>query len=236
MSDILKYTTGVQQTVGQILKAAREAKQISIGEVSQNLLISKKIITAIEEDDYSKIPAQVYAEGYLKAYAQFLQIPVHTIIANFRRLNVYATAELKHRTEPRRQQYSVKPDKLQNLLTLLRKQNLSFIAIGLLALLVLGMLIFYIGKQVAGKNTEVISVPSITNSLATESNKLVSEESAPMVAEVDSENYMVEPKNFNKIQHKKTQRHSNTLILEPNSPKSSSLVDEPRLILTKPKI
>lgn len=83
------------QTPGQMLKAAREAKNISIVDVSQRLLLSKQIITAIEADDYSKIYAKVYAEGYLKAYANFLQLPVDQIIEGFRSLNIYSESEVE---------------------------------------------------------------------------------------------------------------------------------------------
>lgn len=83
------------QTPGQTLKAAREAKNISIADVSQRLLLSKQIITAIEVDDYSKIYAKVYAEGYLKAYANFLQLPADQIIESFRSLNIYSESEVE---------------------------------------------------------------------------------------------------------------------------------------------
>ncbi|MDR1012353.1 MAG: helix-turn-helix domain-containing protein [Coxiellaceae bacterium] len=80
----------LQQTPGKMFREARESQQISLNDVAKVLLLSKRIITAIEEDDYSKIAAAVYAEGYLKAYAKFLQLPVKDILASYHRLNAYS--------------------------------------------------------------------------------------------------------------------------------------------------
>lgn len=89
MNDDLSVANILVETPGQMIKDARVAKQISVAEVVQKLLLSKQIVAALEDDDYSKISAPVYAEGYLRAYAQFLQIPVDIILKSFRKLDVY---------------------------------------------------------------------------------------------------------------------------------------------------
>lgn len=87
MNDPEKLVSG-NLSLGQQLRAAREAHSYSMGDVAQQLLLSKQIITDLENDDYSKIAAPVYAKGYLKAYAQFLQLPIDEILRKFDELNV----------------------------------------------------------------------------------------------------------------------------------------------------
>lgn len=91
----------VSQTPGQILKAARKAKQLSIGEVAEKLMLGKQIIAAIEDDNYEKISAQVYAEGYLRSYAQILDLSAVEIIDSFRQLKFYSDETEKKPVNPK---------------------------------------------------------------------------------------------------------------------------------------
>ncbi len=159
-NDSLEVIDIATQTPGQIIKATREARRISISEVVQRLLLSKQVILALEDDNYSKIPAQVYAEGYLKAYAQFLQIPSDTIIKSFRRLNVYPSFETKKAASN-----SLVECKF-DLKGLLEKQKARIILSGLAGVLVLSIVTFFAVKLFAGKDAEMAS----TLNAATTSN------------------------------------------------------------------
>jgi|WetSurMetagenome_2_1015567.scaffolds.fasta_scaffold92451_2 cytoskeleton protein RodZ len=74
-------------SVGQRLRRAREAMKLTITDISQQLLISKKNLIALESDDYSTIPAEVYVRGYLRSYAKFLKLPIDEILANYNENN-----------------------------------------------------------------------------------------------------------------------------------------------------
>lgn len=87
--NIIKNIDISSKTPGQIFKAAREDSGISMEEVTQALLLNKNVIHALETDDYSNIVAKVYAEGYIKAYAAFLHLPVAAMLESFRKLNLY---------------------------------------------------------------------------------------------------------------------------------------------------
>ena len=89
MSSIQKTVKPTQKTLGQILQAAREDRQLSIHDITQRLLLNKQVIVDIENDDYGKIPAKVYAEGYLRAYAKLLNLSVDDVLNNFRSLDLY---------------------------------------------------------------------------------------------------------------------------------------------------
>jgi len=56
------------------LKKARIEAGYSIDKVADDLKIRKQYLQAIEEEDYSTLPAQVYRDGYTKLYAKYLGI------------------------------------------------------------------------------------------------------------------------------------------------------------------
>ena len=157
MNNILESIDTSQHTPGQIIKAAREARQISLSEVAQRLLLSKQIIAAIEEDNYTKIPAKVYAEGYLKAYAQFLQIPIDGLLESFRRLNIYTDAEIKPETNA--------PVKNSGLNELLKGRRINFVLLIVLLILTLGLLMSLVIKSFVHKNTEATNISNAPSSV-----------------------------------------------------------------------
>ncbi|MCX6992130.1 MAG: helix-turn-helix domain-containing protein [Kiritimatiellaeota bacterium] len=57
------------QSIGQILKAARERRQISIADVVVATKMSSTFVKAIEADDFDALVAPVYARGFIKLYA-----------------------------------------------------------------------------------------------------------------------------------------------------------------------
>ncbi|MEK7544124.1 MAG: helix-turn-helix domain-containing protein [Patescibacteria group bacterium] len=73
------------KTVGSILKEAREAKHLTFEQAELSTKIRAKFLAGIESDDYSSLPSQAYAKGFVKNYAEFLGIPAPTILAFFRR-------------------------------------------------------------------------------------------------------------------------------------------------------
>jgi len=74
---------------GLVLQQARVAHNLSQAEVAKRILVSKQTIIDIENDDYSKIAAPIYAKGYLTAYAKILQLNPDEILASFEALNVF---------------------------------------------------------------------------------------------------------------------------------------------------
>jgi len=68
---------------GNLLKAAREAQDISIEAVSKYLHLTVPTILSIEADYYEKMPAPVYVRGYLRRYAQFVKLDPEEILNAF---------------------------------------------------------------------------------------------------------------------------------------------------------
>ncbi len=59
-------------TVGECLKKKREEKEISIKEISEKLKIKTSYLEDLEENNYDKLPPDVYVKGFIRSYAQFV--------------------------------------------------------------------------------------------------------------------------------------------------------------------
>jgi len=68
---------------GEILKAAREAKGLSLNEVGLSLKISSKVLKAIEDGDDSHLPAKTFLRGFVKSYATFLRLDADKVLEQF---------------------------------------------------------------------------------------------------------------------------------------------------------
>jgi cytoskeletal protein RodZ len=118
----------VTLSLGKQLSKAREARHLSENDVAQQLLLSKQLIIDLENDNYSRIVAPVYARGYLKAYAGFLGLSVDNILADFEKLNIYSQPKLESTTSTEVQKNRIK---------LLQNRWVRWSAIGGLVLLIL---------------------------------------------------------------------------------------------------
>lgn len=73
------------KTVGQILKAERLKVGFTLEQVERATHIRSKFLLAIEADDYPRMLASPYTQGFIKNYSEFLGLRSHTLLALFRR-------------------------------------------------------------------------------------------------------------------------------------------------------
>jgi cytoskeleton protein RodZ len=66
---------------GAQLRQAREAKGLDANAVADELRILRSQFRAMEQDDYHLFTADVFAKGYLRAYANFLQLDAEPLLA-----------------------------------------------------------------------------------------------------------------------------------------------------------
>jgi len=69
-----------QQTIGSRLREAREGKGLSLEDVARTTRISRGYLQALEEDDSDKLPSEAYARGFLRVYAQFLNVAAEELV------------------------------------------------------------------------------------------------------------------------------------------------------------
>ena len=62
------------QSVGQLLQEARLSRGLRVEDVAQHLRMSVRQITALEEDDYSKLSGGTFLRGFVRNYAKLVRI------------------------------------------------------------------------------------------------------------------------------------------------------------------
>ena len=69
--------------IGDTLRKAREKKKISVRDVENETSIRSVYIDAIEKGEYDKLPGEVYAKGFIKNYANFLNLNGEELVRQF---------------------------------------------------------------------------------------------------------------------------------------------------------
>lgn len=72
-------------TVGEYLRALREFKGLTLGELADSTRIRRQYLQGIEEGDRSSLPARPFAIGYVRSYAQALGIDGDAAAARFKK-------------------------------------------------------------------------------------------------------------------------------------------------------
>ncbi len=67
-------------TVGERLKKKREEKGISIKEVGERLKVKADYLSNLEENNYDKLPPDVYVKGFIKGYAALVGFDAREMI------------------------------------------------------------------------------------------------------------------------------------------------------------
>ncbi|MES2719765.1 MAG: helix-turn-helix domain-containing protein [Pseudomonadota bacterium] len=68
-------------TPGQKLRLAREARGLSLDDVTAETNLSPKYLQALEADDYAALPGLAFARGYARRYAQLVHLDGSALIA-----------------------------------------------------------------------------------------------------------------------------------------------------------
>ncbi len=71
----------MQTTVGAYLQSIRKAKDLTLDQVSQATKVRIPYLQALEDDEINLLPSKVQGRGYLRLYADFLDIPVQPLLA-----------------------------------------------------------------------------------------------------------------------------------------------------------
>jgi cytoskeletal protein RodZ len=72
-------------TVGDILRRARLKKKLTIQDVENSIRVSAQHLTAIEENRLEMLPGRIYALGFIKAYAELVEIDSAKLLALLKR-------------------------------------------------------------------------------------------------------------------------------------------------------
>ena len=69
--------------IGETLRRERERQKLSLKDIEQGTSIRSAYIEAIETGEYDKLPGEVYAKGFIKNYANFLNLNSEALVKEF---------------------------------------------------------------------------------------------------------------------------------------------------------
>ena len=76
------------EAIGAKFQTAREAKGYTIEQVARDTHISKRFLQAIEVEDFDEFPGEPYLLGFLRSYAEFLDLDSREVVSLYRNLKL----------------------------------------------------------------------------------------------------------------------------------------------------
>jgi Helix-turn-helix domain len=99
VSSLKTTTNGVHMSeLGDILRSAREKKNVSLAEASRVTRIKLPFLEALEDGEYGLLPGLVYVTGFLRNYANYLGLQPDDIVQEYYALTPPAQASVKAAT------------------------------------------------------------------------------------------------------------------------------------------
>ncbi len=85
------------ETLGQILRSARLAQDLTVEQLSTELRIEAKQLNALEQNRFEQIGVPVFVKGYLKQYGLRLGLDVRDLLALYYKQTTLADVEIQPR-------------------------------------------------------------------------------------------------------------------------------------------
>ena len=79
--------------LGEVLRAAREAKELDLIRVERDTKIRERYLSALERGEYRELPGAVYTKGFLRNYGSYLGLDPEYLIDLYRLETSAASAE-----------------------------------------------------------------------------------------------------------------------------------------------
>lgn len=73
-------------TLGKYLSDARKARDLDLRDAAQQTRISVNYLKALEEEDFSRLPGEVFVKGFLKNYSRFLHLDESEVMQKYAEL------------------------------------------------------------------------------------------------------------------------------------------------------
>lgn len=74
------------QSLGQKLRAAREARGLSISDVAEQTRIAPLYIESIERDDYKPLPGGIFNKGFVRSFARCVGFDEQEALADYKKI------------------------------------------------------------------------------------------------------------------------------------------------------
>lgn len=77
--------------LGNTLRQAREARELTLREVEWATRIKTEYLAALESEEFDSLPGAVYARGFLRSYAAYLGLDAEPLISEYNAVHAGAT-------------------------------------------------------------------------------------------------------------------------------------------------
>lgn len=209
---------GSANSLGEQLRRAREARNISLREISEQSRISMRFLEAIEVDDYKSLPGGIFNRSFIKSYAKHVGYnegeALEAYARTAREQGVATDEQVATIHQPR--VYTDNNSTRSPLVTIL----VSFVVLAILSLVVYAGLRGY-QRRVALRTQTATPDTTANNQAATQ--QTVSSPVATSPAPAASTNFNVEVKSRGErvwIRTRADEGESTELILNPNDAKN----------------
>jgi cytoskeleton protein RodZ len=85
--------------IGQLLRQAREEKQLSLADVERETKIRVRYLEALETENFGLLPGTVYMFGFVRSYASFLGLDAEEVISRLKK-EYQSEQEVQVETKP----------------------------------------------------------------------------------------------------------------------------------------
>lgn len=92
--------TNSPESPGSLLKAKRIESDFTIEQITADTKISASVIRAIEQDDFTALPAPAFTKGFYALYAQSLGLDVEEVVGLYQTLHSGQTNKKKKEVAP----------------------------------------------------------------------------------------------------------------------------------------
>jgi cytoskeletal protein RodZ len=177
-------------TVGQIFKKARIAQGLNIDQIATHLNIGSTHLDAIEADDSTALPPKVYAVGFVRAYADLLQLDAEKMAYLFK-VQFYG----KKQTDDQKKVVKTDGKKLNVWDVVGQKANLIPMAIVSIVMIVgaICAVIFLLFWVLGADHTQRMVIPEIPQALLEEQSTESVESFIPKTTSNDDKTKPIEP-------------------------------------------
>ena len=195
-------------TVGECLKRKREELGISIKDLGDKLKIKTSYLEDLEENNYEKLPPDVYVKGFIKSYSELVGFNPEKMIELFKK-----EKEIENKVESRNKKEKKYEKKfaLKKYITITPKIITVF-----LSLLILSIIGYYFWHQLSSFNSEpylFVSSP-FADEVTNDSETIVSGETEiGIILKINGEDVFVDEEGYFK-ENIMLQPGKNVLIIE----------------------